>query len=62
MPEAVPSMFFLLSKGAIPLPLTIMQILFIDLGTDLVPALGLGSEKPEKGIMNKPPRNFANLY
>ena len=59
MPEAVPSMFFLLSKGAIPLPLTIMQILFIDLGTDLVPALGLGSEKPEKGIMNKPPRNLA---
>ncbi|MDF2903859.1 MAG: P-type superfamily ATPase [Bacillus sp. (in: firmicutes)] len=59
MPEAVPSAFFLVSKGAIPLPLTIMQILFIDLGTDLIPALGLGAEKPEKGIMNKPPRNLA---
>ncbi|WP_075981821.1 cation-translocating P-type ATPase [Bacillus massilinigeriensis] len=58
MPEAVPSAFFLFSKGAIPLPLTIMQILFIDLGTDLIPALGLGSEEPEKGIMNKPPRNL----
>ncbi len=58
VPEAVPSAFFLLSKGAIPLPLTIMQILFIDLGTDLIPALGLGSEEPEKGIMNKPPRNL----
>ncbi|MGX6444320.1 cation-translocating P-type ATPase [Neobacillus sp. K501] len=59
MPEAVPSAFFLFSKGAIPLPLTVMQILFIDLGTDLIPALGLGSEEPEKGIMTKPPRNLS---
>ncbi|MGJ7922145.1 cation-translocating P-type ATPase [Neobacillus sp. LXY-4] len=58
VPEAVPSAFFLFSKGAIPIPLTIMQILFIDLGTDLIPALGLGAEEPEKGIMNKPPRNL----
>jgi magnesium-transporting ATPase (P-type) len=58
MPEAVPSAFFLFSKGMIPLPLTIMQILSIDLGTNLIPALGLGAEKPEKGIMDKPPRNL----
>lgn len=58
MAEAVPSVFFLFSKGIIPLPLTIMQILFIDLGTDLVPGLGLGSEEPEKGTMSKPPRNL----
>ncbi|WP_147535462.1 cation-translocating P-type ATPase [Bacillus marasmi] len=58
MPEAVPSAFFLFSKGTVPLPLTIMQILFVDLGTDLIPALGLGSEEPEKEIMNKPPRNL----
>ena len=57
MAEAVPSALFLMSKGAIPLPLTVMQILTIDLGTDLLPALGLGTEKPEEGIMNKPPRN-----
>lgn len=57
MAEAVPSLVFLISKGAIPLPLTVMQILTIDLGTDLLPALGLGTEKPEKGIMNLPPRN-----
>lgn len=56
MAEAVPSVAFLLSKGAIPLPLTIMQILAIDLGTDMLPALGLGTESPEPGIMNKPPR------
>lgn len=57
MAEAVPSAAFLFSKGAIPLPLTVMQILAIDLGTDMVPALGLGSELPEEGIMSKPPRN-----
>ena len=57
MPEAVPSALFLLSRGAIPLPLTVMQILTIDLGTDMLPALGLGTERPEVGIMDLPPRN-----
>jgi magnesium-transporting ATPase (P-type) len=56
VPEAVPSALFLFSRGAIPLPLTVMQILTIDLGTDMLPALGLGAEKPEKGIMDVPPR------
>lgn len=56
MAEAVPSAMFLFSAGAIPLPLTVMQILTIDLGTDMLPALGLGTEKPEEGIMNQPPR------
>ncbi len=57
MPEAVPSALFLFSRGAIPLPLTVMQILTIDLGTDMMPALGLGTEKPETGIMDQPPRD-----
>ena len=57
VPEAVPMVFYLLSKGAIPLPLTIMQVLAIDLGTDMVPAMGLGAEAPEAGIMSKPPRS-----
>lgn len=56
VPEAVPSAMFLLSRGFIPLPLTIMQILAIDLGTDMVPALGLGVEKNEIDVMNQPPR------
>lgn len=56
-PEAIPSVMFLFSRGAIPLPLTVMQILTIDLGTDMLPALGLGTEKPEADIMEKPPRN-----
>lgn len=57
MAEAVPSALYLFSRGAIPLPLTVMQILTIDLGTDMLPALGLGTERPEEGVMNQPPRN-----
>lgn len=56
MPEAIPSLLFLLSKGTIPLPLTVMQILTIDLGTDMLPALGLATEQTEAGTMKKPPR------
>lgn len=57
MAEAVPSAAFLFSGGLIPLPLTVMQILSIDLGTDMLPALGLGTELPEAGIMERPPRS-----
>jgi P-type Ca2+ transporter type 2C len=57
MPEGAPSAAFLFSRGGIPLPLTVMQILSIDLGTDMMPALGLGTELPEEGVMNKPPRS-----
>ncbi|WP_261806871.1 cation-translocating P-type ATPase [Lapidilactobacillus luobeiensis] len=56
MPEAVPSVLFLFSNGLIPLPLTVMQILSIDLGTDMLPALGLASEPTEPGTMARPPR------
>jgi magnesium-transporting ATPase (P-type) len=47
----------LFSRGAIPLPLTVMQVLAIDLGTDMVPAIGLGAEAPEAGVMERPPRS-----
>ncbi len=57
MAAAVPMVFYLFSRGAIPLPLTIMQVLAIDLGTDMVPAMGLGVERPEAGIMDAPPRS-----
>lgn len=56
MPEAAPSIIFLFTRGLVPLPLTVMQILTVDLGTDMLPALGLGAEKSEPGIMKQPPR------
>jgi magnesium-transporting ATPase (P-type) len=55
-PEAVPFMLFALSGGRIPLALGVMAVLAIDLGTDLVPALALGAEAAEPGVMDRPPR------
>ncbi|QSA95561.1 cation-transporting P-type ATPase [Methylococcus sp. EFPC2] len=54
IPEVVPYLAFALFK--IPLPLTIIQILAVDLGTDMLPALGLGADPPAPGIMQRPPR------
>ena len=59
-PEAVPSAVFLLSCGFVPLPLTVMQILAVDLGTDMLPALGLGVEPPEPNVMQEPPRKLSD--
>ena len=50
--EVVPFLLFALSGGAIPLPLTVMQILAIDLGTETLPALALGREPAEPGTMD----------
>jgi len=54
IPELIPYIFYVLFF--IPLPLTIMQILAIDLGTDMFPALALGAERPTPAITKKPPR------
>ena len=55
-PRSCPFLVFALSGGAVPLPLTVMQILAIDLGTDTLPALALGREPAEPGLMDRPPR------
>jgi sodium/potassium-transporting ATPase subunit alpha len=54
IPELVPYLAFVLFR--IPLPLTIIQILAVDLGTDMLPALALGAEKPDPAVMKRPPR------
>jgi len=56
VPEVVPFLIFALSGGAVPLPLTVLQILAIDLGTETLPALALGREPAEPGLMERPPR------
>ena len=55
VPEIVPYLAFVLFR--IPLPLTIIQILAVDLGTDMLPALALGAERPEAQVMQRPPRS-----
>jgi sodium/potassium-transporting ATPase subunit alpha len=54
IPEIVPVLLYILLP--VPLALTIVQILAIDLGTDMLPAIGLGRERPERDLMQQPPR------
>ena len=54
VPEIAP--FIMLSSFGVPLALTVAQILAIDLGTDILPALALGVEKPEPRVMQRKPR------
>jgi calcium-translocating P-type ATPase len=56
VPELVPFLVFALSGGSVPLPLTVLQILAVDLGTETLPALALGREPAEPGSMARPPR------
>ena len=56
VPEVVPFLIFALSGGRVPLPLTVVAILAIDLGTETLPALALGREPADPGIMDRPPR------
>ena len=52
--ELVPYLGFVLFK--IPLALTPIQALAIDMGTDSLTALGLGVERPAPRVMQRPPR------
>ncbi|MGD8940750.1 MAG: cation-transporting P-type ATPase [Gammaproteobacteria bacterium] len=54
IPEILPFIAYVLLP--IPLPITVVQILAIDLITDILPAIGLGNEPPEADIMQRPPR------
>ena len=53
--ELYPFILWMLIPG-FPLVMTVMGVLAVDVGTDLIPAMGLGVEPPEKGIMERSPR------
>jgi magnesium-transporting ATPase (P-type) len=55
-PEVTPFLVFALAGGAVPLPLTVLQLLAFDVGTETLPALALGRERAEAGIMERAPR------
>ena len=55
VPELVPYLAYVLLR--IPLPLTVVQILAVDLGTDILPALALGGERPDPNVMKTGPRH-----
>ncbi|HEU4686354.1 MAG TPA: cation-transporting P-type ATPase [Nitrospira sp.] len=54
VPEVVPYLAY--GFAGMPLALTIPQVLAVDLGTDMVPAIALGAEPPHPGVMDRPPR------
>ena len=54
VPEVVPYLAY--GFLGMPLALTIPQVLAVDLGTDMVPAIALGADPPQAGIMDIPPR------
>ena len=56
----VPEMFPFLAFVAfgVPIALTVLQILSVDLGTDMVPAIALGQEPPDGEAMRRPPRGL----
>jgi len=56
-PEVVPFLVFALAGGAIPLPLTVLQLLAFDVGSETLPSLALGRDPIEPGSMDRPPRS-----
>jgi magnesium-transporting ATPase (P-type) len=56
-PEVTPFLVYALGGGAIPLPLTVLQLLAFDVGTETLPALALGREPAEPGLMDRKPRD-----
>ena len=56
-PEILPYLLYMLFP--VPLAMTVIQILAIDLGTDIIPSMGLGQEKPDADVMKQPPRDHS---
>lgn len=54
--ELAPFVIWALSGGSIPLVITVLQVLALDIGTDLLPALALGAEPPRGTLMAEPSR------
>jgi magnesium-transporting ATPase (P-type) len=54
--ELTPFVVWALSGGQFPLALGVLQILFLDIGTDLLPALALGAEPADPAVLRQRPR------
>jgi magnesium-transporting ATPase (P-type) len=54
--ELAPFAAWALTGGTYPLALSVLQVLALDIGTDLLPALALGSEPPNRRTLTGPPR------
>jgi magnesium-transporting ATPase (P-type) len=54
--ELAPFLLWALSGGGAPLALGVLQILALDIGTDMLPALALGAEPPSRAVLQGPAR------
>ncbi len=53
--ELTPFVVWALSAGHVPLAIGVLQVLCLDIGTDLLPALALGAERPSRDLLSRPP-------
>ena len=53
--ELTPFVVWALSGGQFPLAIGVLQVLALDIGTDLLPALALGAEPPQTSLLDQPP-------
>jgi calcium-translocating P-type ATPase len=53
--ELTPFVVFTVTAGAVPLALGVLQILSLDIATDLLPALALGAEPSSPRVLDGPP-------
>lgn len=53
--ELAPFVVWALSGGAFPLAIGVLQVLALDIGTDVLPALALGGEPPARHVLDRPP-------
>jgi calcium-translocating P-type ATPase len=53
--ELAPFVVWALTAGRFPLAIGVLQVLALDIGTDVFPALALGAEPPDKRTLTGPP-------
>ncbi len=54
--ELTPFVVWALTGGSVPLAIGVLQVLALDIGTDLLPALALGAEPPAPHVLEGPMR------
>ncbi|KAA0235342.1 MAG: putative cation-transporting ATPase F [Acidimicrobiales bacterium] len=59
--ELAPFVVWALSGTTIPLAIGVLQVLALDIGTDVLPALALGAEPPAPRVLDQPPTNRLHL-
>jgi calcium-translocating P-type ATPase len=53
--ELAPFVVWVLSARSFPLAIGVLQVLALDIGTDILPALALGAEPPGAHVLEQPP-------